>query len=105
MECQLRQMGGWSSVGSTLAVATSGRRLEPLDHLGCLCLGQIVRYVLTGLTGERLHIAGLGAGHRLITGDPVLCRFLRWAITHTVSVPMFEWVSCTEYSRWAATVR
>src|SRR5438552_1423982 len=54
--------------------------LEFLDQLRRLGLGHLVRDLLAGLLGEGVHVRILGAGHRLVTGFPLLGILDRTAI-------------------------
>src|SRR3954451_3854943 len=70
-----------SGAGIASALAAPRARLEFLDTLGGLRLGERVVEGLAGLLAERAQVGGLGAGHRLVAGDPFVGRLLgrgRW---------------------------
>src|SRR5439155_25343021 len=61
-------------------VAAARLLLEFLDQLRRLGLGHLVRDLLAGLLGESVDVRILSAGHRLVTGFPLLGILDRTAI-------------------------
>src|SRR4051794_12442478 len=61
----------FATEGSTGLRPATGLLLQPVDVLGRLGLRQVGRQLLAGLPGQRVEIAALRAGHRLVAGDPL----------------------------------
>jgi hypothetical protein len=59
----------WNLKSSAVA---PGPLSQTVDQLGRLGLGQIRRAFLASLPSERLKVAVLRPGHRLVAGDPVV---------------------------------